>query len=240
MSDILLTSKTRLDRFISRKLDINKRDIRLLLAQKRVMVDGKIANDIQQIIHPFSQVSLDGKILQENQAYYLMMHKPLGVVSATKDKIHKTVIDLLAHPFKHSLHITGRLDLNSTGLILLTNDSQWSQKLMSPDNKVSKRYLVTVENQITEEYINAFHEGMYFPYEDITTLPVNLEIINSFQAELSLTEGRYHQIKRMFGRFRNPVLKIHRLAIGSIALDPFLLPGEYRALNKEEINLFQS
>jgi len=236
----ILTSKTRLDRFLSRKLHINKRDVRLLLSQKRVIVDSHIASDVQQIIHPFTQVSLDGKVLQENQACYLMMHKPLGVVSATQDKIHKTVIDLLAHPLKHSLHITGRLDLNSTGLLLLTNDSQWSRKLMSPDNKVSKRYLVTVKKPIIEEYINAFHAGMNFPYEDITTLPVKLEIINPFQAELSLIEGRYHQIKRMFGRFRNPVLEIHRLSIGSINLDPFLLTGEYRALNTEEINLFQS
>jgi len=229
-------AKTRLDRFISLKKNINKRDVRLLLAQKRVVVDGEIATNTQQIIQPFTSVIFDGELLQNNKAFYLMLNKPTGVVSATKDKIHKTVIDLLSHPQKDSLHITGRLDLNSSGLILLTNDSNWSRKLMLPDSKVTKLYHVTTEKIITPEYISFFKAGMYFPYEDITTKPVNLKILSEYSAELELTEGRYHQIKRMFGRFRNPVLKIHRLSVGSITLDPTLTLGESRNLSNNEIH----
>ena len=120
-----LAAKTRLDRFISQKKGLNKRDVRLILAQGRVTVDGIIANDIQQIIQPFTSVIFDGEKLQSAQACYLMLNKPTGVVSATIDNQHKTVIDLLKHPLKHSLHIVGRLDLNSSGLLLLTNDSAW-------------------------------------------------------------------------------------------------------------------
>jgi len=229
-------AKTRLDRFISKKKNINKRDIRLFLAQKRVVIDGKIATDTQQIVHPFSSVIFDGESLQDNKACYLMLNKPTGVVSATKDKIHRTVIDLLNHPQKDSLHITGRLDLNSSGLLLLTNDSNWSRKLMLPDRKVIKVYQVTTQYPITDDYISSFHEGMYFSYEDITTKPVNLKVLSKYSAELELTEGRYHQIKRMFGRFRNPVLEIHRLSVGNITLDPTLTSGEYRHLSEKEIN----
>jgi 16S rRNA pseudouridine516 synthase len=229
-------ARTRLDRFISQKKNINKRDIRLILAQHRVIVDGVIANDVQQIISPFSSVIFDGESLQKNQACYLMMNKPIGVVSATNDAQHKTVIDLLVHPLKNSLHITGRLDLNSSGLLLLTNDSVWSRKLTLPDQKVTKVYQVITQNPINMECIDAFKTGMHFSYEDIMTKPVNLKIINPHTAELHLTEGRYHQIKRMFGRYRNPVLKIHRLSIGNIALDSCLALGESRSLTDSEIN----
>lgn len=229
------TIKTRLDRFISQKKKLNKRDVRLFLAQHRILVDGEIADDIQQVIHPFTSVIFDGESLQNHQACYLMMNKPTGVVSATKDIQHKTVIDLIDHPLKDTLHITGRLDLNSSGLLLLTNDSQWSRKLMHPDQKVTKVYQVTTENIIEHECIEAFNAGMHFSYEGITTKPVKLKILDQHTAELCLTEGKYHQIKRMFGRFRNPVLTIHRSSIGNIILDSSLLPGESRSLTACEI-----
>jgi 16S rRNA pseudouridine516 synthase len=232
-----LPTKTRLDRFISQKKKLNKRDVRLILAQKRVIVDGEIANDIQQIILPFTSVIFDGETLQTNQSCYIMMNKPIGVVSATTDVQHKTVVDLLDHPLKKSLHITGRLDLNSSGLLLLTNDSIWSRKLSLPDQKVTKVYHVTTQNPIDKECINTFKTGIHFSYEDIITKPVDLKIIDPYTAELRLIEGRYHQIKRMFGRHRNPVLKIHRLSIGQIELDPSLSLGESRSLNQSEINI---
>lgn len=230
-------SKTRLDRFISQKMKINKRDVKLILAQKRVAVDGVIATDVQQIIHSFSKVEFDGISLQNKQACYLMLNKPLGVVSATRDELHKTVIDLLDHPLKESLHIAGRLDLNSTGLLLLTNDSHWSRQLMHPLHNKTKTYLVTTQNPIKTEYIEAFDTGLYFPFEGITTKPVKLTIKDLYTAELTLTEGKYHQIKRMFGRFQNPVISIHRTAIGHISLDPSLLPGQFRVLDSDEIRL---
>ena len=164
-----------------------------------------------------------------------MLHKPVGVVCATKDKQHKTVVDLLQCKNKEQLHIVGRLDLNTSGLVLLTDDSRWSERLTSPQNKVEKRYVVTLKKPLSAEYIDAFAQGMYFDYEDITTKPVKLTIISTYQAEVILTEGRYHQIKRMFGRFRNPVVALHRVAIGSFVLDDSLKAGESRELSKTNI-----
>ncbi|MGL1958038.1 MAG: pseudouridine synthase [Colwellia sp.] len=222
-------SRSRLDRFISQQSNLPRKAVRLLLAQKRILVDGIVAENIAQPIDKFSHIQLDDEILQANKPTYIMLHKPVGVVCATKDKQHKTVIDLLHCQHKDDLHIVGRLDLNTSGLVLLTNDSRWSEQLTSPQHKVEKRYLVTLKNPLTAEYIDAFAQGMYFDYEKITTQPVKLTILSTYQAEVILTEGRYHQIKRMFGRFRNPVMALHRIAIGSFVLDNTLKVGESKA-----------
>ncbi|MGY8869980.1 MAG: pseudouridine synthase [Pseudomonadales bacterium] len=229
------SKRGRLDRFLSSHLSMNRKDVRLFLAQKRVSVDGVIALNIDQPVDEFSHIVLDNQlVLQAHEPVYIMMHKPIGVVSATKDDQHRTVIDLLDRPDKATLHIVGRLDLNTSGLLLLTNDGRWSRQLTSPENKVTKSYKVTLQNSLTEEYIKAFTQGMYFSYENITTEPAGLEIISEYVAHVDLTEGRYHQIKRMFGRFRNPVLQLHRMSIGYLSLDSALQPGESRDLTPQE------
>jgi 16S rRNA pseudouridine516 synthase len=230
------SKRARLDRFISEQLGINRRDVRALLAQKRVLVDGQPATDINQVVDEFSHVVFDDRILRANKPVYVMMNKPAGVVSATKDKQHKTVVDLLDRPDEEQLHIVGRLDFNSTGLLLLTNDGQWSRQLSAPENKVAKLYRVTLEKPVTEDYIKAFYEGMYFPFEDINTRPAELTIISDYVAEVSLIEGRYHQVKRMFGRFDNEVLTLHRISIGNLSLDPLLSPGKSRELTEREFD----
>ena len=224
--------KHRLDRFISAKTGTPKSKVRLMLAQKRIYVDGQLATDINQPIDQFSHVALDGAVVQNNTRRYIMMNKPIGVVSATKDEQHKTVMDLLVEKNINTddLHVVGRLDLNSSGLLLLTNDGDWSRALMSPEKKVAKVYEVTLENPITDECIQAFANGMHFSYEDITTKPAQLEKLSECVAKVTLEEGRYHQIKRMFGRFRNPVLALHRVSIGEIKLDTDLAPGECRSI----------
>lgn len=226
---------TRLDRFVSEKTGVNRRDVRLMLARGRLLVDGQPAVAINQPIYQFSQVLLDGEVLQDKQAVYLMLHKPVGVVSATKDDKNSTVIDLLTHADRQKLHIVGRLDFNTSGLLLLTNDGRWSRALTQPEHKIPKCYHVTVENPITDDYVQAFAAGMYFSYEGLTTLPAKLKIISPYVAQLCLFEGRYHQVKRMFGRFDNKVLSLHRLSIGSLALDSALQPGQSRQLRREEL-----
>ena len=230
---------TRLDRFISEFCKFNRKAVRWVLAQKRVYVDGVLASDIAQLVDQFSHITLDNAVLQANKTYYIMLNKPVGVVCATKDDKHKTVIDLLIGQFdqetRESLHIVGRLDLNTSGLVLLTNDSRWSERLTSPKHKVAKHYHVTLEKQLTDEYISAFAQGMYFSYEKITTQPAELEIICPFEAKVILTEGRYHQIKRMFGRFDNKVVVLHRYAIGQLSLDETLSSGASRPLSAAEV-----
>jgi 16S rRNA pseudouridine516 synthase len=230
------SKRARLDRFISEQLGINRRDVRPLLAQKRVLVDGDLATDMNQVIDDFSHVICDDRVLRANKPVYVMMNKPIGVVSATKDEQHKTVVDLLDRPDKEQLHIVGRLDFNSSGLLLLTNDGRWSRQLSAPENKVTKLYRVTLDKPVTEDYIQAFAEGMYFPFEGITTRPAKLCILSECEAEVTLTEGRYHQIKRMFGRFNNEVLTLHRLAVGQLSLDSELSPAQSRELTNWEAN----
>jgi len=228
-------ASTRLDKFVATQLKISRRDVRILVAQKRITVDDKIALSIDLMINRFSQVVVNNQQLPFDSAVYLMLHKPVGVVSATKDDKHKTVLDLINEDFKSELHIVGRLDLNTSGLVLLTNDSRWSEALTSPEYKVKKHYQVALANKLNEDYIQAFEKGMYFDYEDITTQPAKLNIIDEHHADVWLTEGKYHQVKRMFGRFNNPVTALHRVSIGAITLDPALNEGEYRLLDENEI-----
>ena len=234
-------SHQRLDKFLVVNTDLSKREIKLKLAQGKVLVDDHVVNDGSVIIHFFSQISLDGVSIQDNQPYYIMLHKPVGVVCATKDDKHITVIDLIRDNYgdeiANSLHIVGRLDLNTSGLVLLTNDSRWSSAVTSPENKIEKHYRVTLENPISTDYIAAFKQGMYFDYEGITTKPAKLSIVSSHVAHVMLTEGRYHQIKRMFGRFRNPVVGLHRYAVGNLVLADSLALGASRDLTKEEVAL---
>ncbi|MCU8035601.1 MAG: 16S rRNA pseudouridine(516) synthase [Shewanella sp.] len=229
------SKRGRLDRYLCTQLHTHRKAVRELLLLGRVRVDGLIVKDMDRQVDEFSHIQLDGQILQANTPVYLMLHKPIGVVSATKDTQHKTVIDLLDCEVRDELHIAGRLDLNSSGLLLLTNDSRWSDALMSPTHKVDKVYRVTLANPLTEEYIAAFAEGMYFSFEDIMTQPAKLVILADHVAEVTLKEGKYHQIKRMFGRFRNPVVGLHRLSIGDIVLDEALASGESRVLTAAEV-----
>ncbi|MFK4752722.1 pseudouridine synthase [Oceanobacter antarcticus] len=230
----MASCRYRLDRFIAQHAAFSRRDVRLLLAQRRITIDGEVAVDITQPVGPFSLVTLDHVVLQQQQPLYLAMNKPVGVVSATYDNEHTTVIDQLRHSTEcplepaqlEQLHIVGRLDRASSGLLLLTNDSLWSQRLMAPEHKVAKVYHVTLAHPVNADYITAFAAGMYFPFENITTRPALLEIIAEREVLVTLMEGRYHQIKRMFGRFRNPVLGLHRLSIGQWQLPPDSWPGQ--------------
>lgn len=226
----------RLDRFLANLPCYNRQQVRLLLAQRRVCVDGVVATDSDHEVREFSRVEVDGQVLQAGRpARYLMLHKPTGCVSATQDPQHPTVLDLLPVELRDDLHIAGRLDYNTTGLMILTNDGQWSRRLTQPKTKLPKVYQVHTEDEIGEHYATTFREGLYFAYEGLTTQPAHLEILGPRQARLAIVEGRYHQVKRMFGHFDNKVVGLHRERMAGIDLDPALAPGEYRDLTAEEI-----
>ncbi|MGE8361407.1 pseudouridine synthase [Pseudomonas sp.] len=226
----------RLDRFLSNFPRFNRQDSRLLVSAGRVRVDGEIVREGRHEVRSFQRVELDDELLQAgHSAQYWMLHKPVGVVSATEHDEHRTVLDLLDVPDKGDLHLAGRLDLNTSGLLLITNDGQWSRRITQPQQRKPKVYLVTTEQPITDEYAEVFARGLYFAFEDLTTLPAQLQLLGSHSARLTLFEGRYHQVKRMFGHFRNRVIALHRESMGEIVLDPSLQPGEYRALTADEI-----
>ena len=229
----------RLDRFLSNLPQLNRQQVRLLLIEKRIQVDGQIISDPHYEVRAFNRIELDGQTLQAGKAArYFMLHKPPGCVSATHDPEHPTVLDLLNEPDKEDLHLAGRLDFNTSGLMLITNDGHWSRHVSQPETKLPKVYYVETEQTISSAYAATFKQGIYFAYEDLTTLPAELHVLSAHSARLSIVEGRYHQIKRMFGYFNNKVLRLHRESIGALILDEGLAPGEYRALSPQEIALF--
>jgi len=226
----------RVDRFLSNLPRFNRKQVRLLLVERRIRVDGIIVSDPHFEVREFSRIELDDEVLQAGKPpRYFMLHKPQGCVSATSDPEHPTVLDLIHEPDKHELHIAGRLDYNTTGLMLITNDGNWSRRLTQPQTKLAKVYYVETEQDIGPEYAQTFAEGLYFAFEDLTTQPADLQILAAKAARLSIVEGRYHQVKRMFGHFDNKVLRLHRERMGPLALDDTLAPGQYRALTTEEI-----
>lgn len=226
----------RLDRFLANQPCYNRQQVRLLLAQQRVRVDHRVTTDPVAQVSQFSRVEVDQLLLQGGRPpRYLMLHKPSGCVSATHDPQHPTVLDLLPDELRDDLHIAGRLDFNTTGLMILTNDGQWSRRLTQPSTKLPKHYLVDTEDDIGAHYVARFQEGFYFAFEDLTTQPAQLDILGPRRARLAIVEGRYHQVKRMFGHFDNKVIGLHRERMGTIRLDPALQPGQFRALTAEEI-----
>ncbi len=206
-----------------------------MLASGRLQVDGQTVRDGLVQIREFNRIELGDELLQAGKpARFYMLHKPVGYVSATQHPQHLTVLDLLDVADKHDLHLAGRLDLNTSGLLLITNDGHWSRQLTQPQSKQPKAYRVTTAQPITDAYIETFANGLYFAYENLTTRPATLEILGTHEARLTLIEGRYHQIKRMFGHFQNPVIKLHRERIGELHLGE--LPcGAWRSLTVQEV-----
>jgi len=229
----------RLDRFLTRRGTHSSREVLRLLVEKRVWIDRAVETSGLRKIDRFTRVELDGEILQAQEAVYLMLHKPAGYLSATSDPQHPTVIDLIQHPLRGELHLAGRLDRASTGLLLLTNDGRWSKQVTEPREEVAKVYRVTTLEKIPAETAEIFAKGIYFAYENLTTRPAVLEVLGEREALLTIHEGRYHQVKRMFHAVGNRVLSLHRERIGPLTLDASLPPGKIRALRLEEINFFR-
>ena len=223
----------KLSRFLYHHTSHGKNDVRRILAAGRVTVDGKVERDSQSDIGDFTQVTLDDLVLRDTSAVYLMLNKPAGYLSATVDDEHRTVMELIDTP--ETLHIAGRLDRASTGLLILTNDGKWSRRLTEPKEGVPKVYEVTTAEPITAETVMRFQQGIYFAYEDLTTQPAELQILSAQRAQITIYEGRYHQIKRMFHAVGNRITSLHRLSMGAIQLDESLTAGQYRNLTQQEI-----
>jgi 16S rRNA pseudouridine516 synthase len=231
----------RLDRLLGHLGGLSRQDVRRALVESRVRIDGRTEHEGRRDVRLFERVTLDGGVLQAGKpARYFMLHKPAGFVSATDHANHPTVLDLLDGADRDDLHLAGRLDLTTTGLMLLTNDGAWSRRLTLPGSRLGKTYLVETERPITGAYVETFARGLHFAYEDLVTLPARLELIDDHRARLTLYEGRYHQVKRMFGHFRNRVVRLHRERVGPFELDPGLLPGGYRPLTAEEARRVQA
>lgn len=226
----------KLSRIISNQNGVSRKQTNGLIAAGEVAIDGVPCRDPAREVTAFEQVTQSGGIIQQGiTAHYLMMNKPAGILSATTDPAHKTVIDLMASPAISDLHIAGRLDRASTGLLILTNNGQWSRRLTDPHRKKPKVYRVSTAHPLTPETAVRFAEGIWFDYEQLRTSPAELEILDNHLARITIYEGRYHQIKRMFHAVGNRVTALHREKMGNITLDINLPPGGYRPLTDGEI-----
>lgn len=225
----------RLDKYLSQATGLPRSLTKRQIKCKNVEVNGEVNQDQGYQVKAGDEVQLEGRILPPPGPKYLMLNKPQGTVCATEDSEHPTVIDLLDLPNIKGLHPAGRLDIDTTGLVLLTDDGQWSHRVTSPKQLCDKTYLVTTADPIPETVIAQFAEGLELRNEDKPTLPSELEILDSHSARVTLHEGRYHQVKRMFAATGNKVVALHREKVGTITLDPELESGEYRFLTTDEI-----
>jgi 16S rRNA pseudouridine516 synthase len=217
--------------FIAKKTGLGKRHAKAVLGRGEVCLNQTAITDGSQELGKFDQLTVSGEILQSHVPRYLLIHKPAGILSATSDPTHRTVIDLIREPWARDLHLAGRLDRSTTGLVILTNDSVFSESLMRPGNRIPKTYHVETDDIITAEAIEAFRKGMFFAKEKISTQEAIVIPLSETSCRLTIYEGKHHQIKRMFLRFGIRVTKLHRDSIGPYVLPEDLAPGHYRMID---------
>ena len=229
----------RLDKFLSFAASLSRKESGSAVRAGRVTVNGAPARDpAHKIDEEKDAVLLDGKPLVYRRFVWLMLHKPAGYVSSTDDPSGPTVLELLPTELRRGLFPCGRLDKNTTGLLLLTNDGALSHRLLSPKRHVPKAYAFTCEKPVTEEDKTTLERGVLIDGQ--VTLPCEIRLESPFSGVITLHEGRYHQIKLMFQNRCNKILSLHRLSFGPLTLDPALAPGEFRFLTDEELTLLNA
>ena len=225
----------RLDKALS-LAGYTRSEAKALIARGRVCVAGETVRDSGKNVQ-ICDVTLDGSPIDARQELYLMLHKPAGVVTATEDRRLPTVVSLLPESYqRRKIGPVGRLDRDVTGLVLLTTDGQLAHRLISPRWKAEKQYRARCEGALDEGDVAAFAAGLEL--SDFTAAPARLEILETGETSLAdviLTEGKFHQVKRMFAAVGHPLISLQRLRIGCVTLDESLAPGEFRLLTEQEI-----
>ena len=228
----------RLDRFVSETTGMSRSEATKLLQRAEITIDGVVQKKAATQVPEGAKVMWNNELLALIGPTYLMMHKPLDCVCANHDSRHRTIFTYLDVHSANKLHTVGRLDLDTTGLLLITDDGQWSHRITSPKQQCLKIYHAWVAEPLTEENISAFAAGLELTGDDKPTAPALLKILNEREALVHVHEGRYHQVRRMFAAIGNNVEHLHREQVGTLTLDADLAPGEYRVLTAEEIALF--
>lgn len=225
----------RIDKLLAGTGRWSRKEVAALIRAGRVTVEGKLVGSREEKYPDTAAVTVDEEPIAIQTYTYLMLHKPAGLVSATEDPREKTVLSLLPeHLRRIGLFPAGRLDKDTVGLLLLTNDGPLAHALLSPGRHVDKTYLVRVEGELTGEDEKAFREGITLA-DGYRCLPAGLERLGPGEARVTLHEGKYHQIKRMCAARGKPVVFLKRLSFGPLALDEALAPGQWRELTGEEL-----
>lgn len=231
-------SSLRLDRLLARASGLSRSDAQRAIRRGEVRVDGVSLTDPAAHVPGDARIELAGVTLAATGPRYFMLHKPVGYVCATTDREHRTVLDLLDIPNKAGLHIAGRLDLDATGLVLITDDGDWSHRVTAPRHGIPKTYRVTLAAPLGAAAAAALRTGVALRGEARPCAPAELEVLGETEVRVTITEGRYHQVKRMFAAIGNHVVQLHRERIGELRLDPGLAAGAVRPLTASEIGYF--
>lgn len=230
----------RVDKYLTDCGTGTRSEVKKLIQKGRISINGTVIKD------PGTKIDIDKDIVCNNnepvvyeQFRYFMLNKPMGCVSATKDNLSDTVLDILKNENTKGLFPVGRLDKDTEGLLLITNDGMLAHNLLSPKKHVEKLYYVEADKRLSDENMTEMENGVDIGDEKLT-LPSKIEFVgdsqNKYCYNLSIKEGRFHQVKRMFEAFGSNVTYLKRLNMGSLILDDDLLPGEYRKLSEDEIN----
>ena len=230
----------RIDKIIASQGLYSRSDVKYMVNKKRITIDGKVVTSASQKADvDKNEIMLDGKPFVVKIQIYLMLHKPKGYVSATEDKKQQTVLELVPPALKgRDLFPAGRLDKDTTGLMIITDDGVLAHNILSPKKHVQKIYRVELDIPVTEEMQKGFAEGVEL--NDGVCKDAKLTILGEKTAEVTLSEGRYHQIKRMFGCFGAKVVELHRIAMGELFLPDDLPEGECRELTEEDLQKLQT
>lgn len=236
-----MEKKLRLDKYLADMGIGTRSEVKQYIRKGFIKVNNEIMKTPDCKIGPDDLVFYHDKQVSYLTYEYYMLNKPAGVVSATTDSHCKTVIDLITCSKRKDLFPVGRLDKDTEGLLLITNDGELAHQLLSPKKKVGKWYYAHIEGQVTQEDVEAFQEGLHID-EDFTALPATLRVVKAgkiSEIEVEVHEGKFHQIKRMFEAVGKKVIYLKRLSMGPLTLDANLGLGEYRKLTKEELDSLQ-
>ena len=228
----------RLDKLLASQGMLSRREVKELIARGRVTVDGRVEKHPECKVTGEEQITVAGEPLRVQRTLTLMLHKPQGYVSAARDARDKTVLELVPPEYRRKeLFPAGRLDKDTTGLMILTDDGALAHEILAPKKHVPKQYRVTIDVPMTEEMVRRFAEGIRL--KDGVCRPAELTLEGEYTGVVTLREGRYHQIKRMFGCCGGTVTALHRLSMGALRLDEGLAPWACRPLTEEELLLLR-
>ena len=230
----------RLDKFLADMGAGTRSELKKDIRKGSVSVNGMIVKDPGYSVDPASSVLYKGNLVEYDEFVYYMLNKPAGIISASDDSLETTVVDLITERTRRDLFPAGRLDRDTEGLLLITNDGALAHRLLSPKHHVDKVYYVRVSGILSDDDVAAFRDGIVLP-DGLECMPADLRILSvsddddSSEAEITIREGKFHQVKRMFSAAGCEVTYLKRLSMGPLSLDPSLAPGEYRRLNEDEL-----
>jgi len=228
----------RLDKFICQGTELSKADVTEQLLAGYVSVNGEIKTDGSTQVHENNTITLNGKVLTPRAFRYIMLHKPPGTICSNVDEHYPSVFNYVDIEYPYDLHIVGRLDADTTGLVLITDDGRWSYGVTHPDKHCPKVYRVGLSRPIAWDVAEKFKTGIALQGEAQLTLPASLTELSPQEVLLTITQGKFHQVKRMFAAVGNRVVSLHRESIGSVQLN--IAEGHWRHLTETEVQTLQT